>query len=103
MKEKVMIKDIPNCERPRERALKYGVENLSNEELLSIILKSGTKNISVKELSFKILSTVKNINELRDLTVSSLTKINGIGKVKAIELLASLELGKRVFFHTFSF
>ena len=38
------IKDIPKNERPRERLLKYGVENLSNEELLSIIIKTGTKD-----------------------------------------------------------
>ena len=92
------IKDIPNNERPRERALSIGVENLSNEELLSIILKTGTKEYSVKELSNKILCRIKNINELRNFTINSLTQIKGIGKVKAIELLSSLELGKRVYY-----
>lgn len=38
-----MIRDIPKCERPRERLIAYGVEALSNEELLAIILKSGTR------------------------------------------------------------
>ncbi len=94
----IMIKDIPKEERPRERAIKYGVENLSNEELISIILKTGTKNISVKDLSSKILSSIKKISDLKDMTLNSLTKINGIGNVKAIELLVSLELGKRVYY-----
>ena len=44
----MLIKDISKEERPRERLLKYGVSNLSNEELLSIILRCGTNNKSVK-------------------------------------------------------
>ena len=52
----ILIKDIPVNERPRERLVKYGVKNISNEELISIILKTGTKDKSVKELSNMILS-----------------------------------------------
>lgn len=94
----IMIKDIPVSERPRERAIKYGINNLSNEDLISIIIKTGTKDESVKTLSNKILSLVKNINDLKDLTLQRLTNINGIGNVKAIELLCALELGKRVYY-----
>lgn len=93
-----MIKDIPKSERPRERAIKYGVDYLSNEELISVIIKTGTKDISVKSLSNKILSLTRNISDLKDLTLNVLTSINGIGNVKAIELLCALELGKRVFY-----
>ena len=93
----VMIKDMPESERPRERAIKSGVTNLSNEELLSVILKTGTKKYSVKTLSNIILSSVKNIHDLRNITINNLKNINGIGNVKAIELLCSLELGKRVY------
>lgn len=94
----IMIKDIPNNERPRERAIKYGISSLSNEELLSIIIKTGTKNYSVKYLASKILSNLKSIENMRNLTISNLTMINGIGTVKAIEILSSLELGKRVYY-----
>ncbi len=94
----VKIKDIIESERPRERAIKYGVENLSNEELLAIILKTGTKELNVKELSNKILSKIKNIQDLKNVTSSFLMQIKGIGKVKAITLLSSLELGKRVYY-----
>ena len=93
----IMIKDIPASERPRERAIKYGIENLTNEELLSIILKTGTKKYSVKSLSSIILSSVKSIHDLRNITINNLKAINGIGDVKAIELLCALELGKRVY------
>ena len=58
-----MIKDMLESERPRERLLNDGVESLSNEELLSIIIKTGTKNISVKELSRNILKELNNIDE----------------------------------------
>lgn len=93
----IMIKDIPEDERPRERLIKVGANNLSNEELLSIILKTGYKNYSVKEISNILLSNFNGINGLKNASIRNLTSIKGIGKVKAIELLASLELGKRVF------
>ena len=49
------FKELPNEEKPRERLVMYGAENLSNEELLMILLKSGTRKYSVKELAFQIL------------------------------------------------
>ena len=94
----IKIKDLPESEKPRERAIKCGISTLSNEELLSIILKTGTKNISVKTLASKVLQELKDINSLKDITINKLIKIKGIGKVKAIELIASLELGKRVYY-----
>ena len=93
-----MIKDIIKSERPRERLLEVGEKSLSNEELLSIILKTGTKNISVKDLSRKILNEIKDISNLKDMTYNKLIKIKVIGTVKAIEILASLELGRRVYY-----
>lgn len=90
------IKNIPEEERPRERFLEVGVENLSNEELISIILKNGTKNKSVKDLSLELLGS-HNFNDLKDITYHELIKIKGIGHVKAIELISAIELGKRIF------
>lgn len=92
----VGIKDIPIEERPRERLVNLGVENLSNEELLAILLKSGTKNMSVKLLASNILKQLDSINDLKDITLETLMKIKGIKKAKACELLASIELGKRI-------
>ena len=96
--QELMIKEINKEERPRERLIKYGVSKLSNEELLSIILKTGTKNYSVKTLAKLILKEINNINDLKDITINKLINIKGIGKVKAIEILAALELGKRVYY-----
>ena len=91
------VKEMLESERPRERLLDCGVENLSNEELLSILLKSGTKDKNVKELSIEVLTKVGNISNLKEVKVESLKEIKGIGQVKAIELVATIELGRRIF------
>ena len=93
---KILIKDLPISERPRERFIKYGKEYLSNEELLSIVLKTGSKDMSAKELSNCILKEIKDITKMKDMSINNLIKIKGIGKVKAITLLAAIELGRRV-------
>ena len=90
------IKEIPIDERPRERLKKVGVENISNIELISIILKNGTKNKNVRDLSIEILNTY-DISNLKEISINDLTNIKGIGEVKAIELIAAIELGKRIF------
>ena len=90
------IKELPEEERPRERMKKVGVENLSDKELLSILLKTGTKEKNVSELALEVLKKY-SLLDLKDKTINSLKEINGIGEVKAIELLASIELGKRIF------
>ncbi len=91
------IKNISDDSKPRERLLLFGSENLSNEELLAIILKTGSKNNSVMEVALNLLSYLGSIKKLSDLGINSLTKLDGIGKVKAIELKAAIELGKRVY------
>ena len=90
------IKEIPKEERPRERLKEVGVENISNIDLISIILKNGTKNKSVRDLSIEILNNY-SIFDLKEISINDLIKIKGIGEVKAIELLAAIELGKRIF------
>lgn len=87
-----LIKDLPNSEKPREKFKKYGCENLTDEELIAIILRCGTKNMSVKDLAIKIKKTYPNLN---DLTLAKLKDILGMGEVKAITLLSAIELGKR--------
>lgn len=90
------VKDIPESERPRERLLEVGVDNLSNQELLAIILKTGTKTSNAKDIALDILTMYPSINDLKNISVPNLKKIKGIGEVKAIELIASIELGKRI-------
>lgn len=93
----VLIKQIPLDERPRERLVKYGAKNLSTEDLIAIILKTGTKELSSKYLASQVLKLVKDVPDLKYLSLGKLININGIGAVKAIELLAAIELGRRVY------
>lgn len=90
------IKDIPITERPRERLKLVGVENLSDKELIAIILKTGTKEKSVNDLAIEILKKYK-LEELKNININSLLGIKGVGEVKAIELISAIELGKRIF------
>ena len=92
----VKIKDIPKNDRPCERLIEYGVENLSNEELLAIIFKTGTKGNSAKDLGNQLLSKIENIKKLNDINLEFLKNFRGIGISKACNLLASIELGKRI-------
>ena len=91
------FKKIPDSDKPRERLYLYGSDSLSNEELISIILKTGTKNMCVKEVALKLVESVYDISKLKDIGINSLMKIPGIGKTKAIEIKAALELGRRVY------
>ncbi len=90
------FKEIPDEEKPRERLRMYGANYLSNEELLMILLKTGTKNKSVKELAIEVLSKSGGVSHLKNLSYQKLCKIDGIGNVKAIEILALIELAKRM-------
>ena len=90
------IKELPIEERPRERLKEVGVNNLTDKEIISIILKTGTKEKNVNDLSLELLSKYSLI-EFKDLSLNDLMEIKGIGEVKSIELLASIELGKRIF------
>ena len=91
------IKEIPVLERPRERLINYGKENISNEELLSIIIKTGSKNTSVKEIANLVLKKIESINNLENININTFSDIKGLGKVKTIELMAAIELGRRIF------
>ncbi len=93
-----LIKELPESERPRERFKKFGVEALSNEELLSILIRTGTSKKSVKELSMELLKTI-DINEISNISYNALKGIKGIGEVKAITILSAIEFGKRALNH----
>ena len=97
MMSNILIRQIPKEERPRERLIKYGAKNLSTEDLIAIILKTGTKDYSSRYLASEILKLVSDVSDLKKITLSKLININGIGAVKAIEFLAALELGRRVY------
>ena len=91
------FKELPNEDMPRERLIMHGVQALTNEELLMILLKSGTKKHSVKELAMEVLKVSGGIRNLKNMTYQSLMNIDGIGRVKAIEIEAVVELARRIY------
>lgn len=93
-----MIKEIPGNERPREKAVAFGVSALNTRELLALLLRSGTKGVSVLEVVDALLIKTKGISGLERMTRQDLCEIKGISDVKAIELLACLELNKRALY-----
>lgn len=95
-RDNILIKEIPINDRPRERLIKVGSSNLSNTELLSIILKEGTHNISVNELANTILKKLNKFSDLKYITFEELISIKGIGVSKSCTLLATIELAKRI-------
>lgn len=92
-----LLKEIPYDERPRERLVKNGAKSLSIQELIAIILVTGTKNMSVVDVANRVIMNYNNLSEINETTINELCMIEGIGKAKAISLLAAIELGRRIF------
>ena len=90
------ISHLPQEERPRERLEKEGAASLSIVELIAILLGSGRKEKPVLQLSHEIVSKFEDLQVLAEATLSELLEIKGIGKAKAIQLQAAIQLGKRL-------
>ncbi len=95
MRSNYSIHQLPEEERPRERLIRCGPENLSAVELIAVILGSGTKNKPILQLAYEIVSRFGDLKHLTEATLSELLEIKGIGLAKAIQLQAALHLGKR--------
>ncbi|WP_339059924.1 DNA repair protein RadC [Tepidibacillus marianensis] len=95
-KVNIMVRDVPIEERPRERFMKVGADQISSTDLLAIILRTGSANESVIQLSAKILSRFETLQNLYDVSIEELIQIKGIGEAKAIEIKAAIEFGKRI-------
>jgi DNA repair protein RadC len=92
----LMIRDFPQDERPRERFIQNGPASLSNHELIAILLRTGTKDESVLQLSNRLLTNFEGLRLLKDATLEEMTEIKGIGQAKAIQILAAVEIGRRI-------
>jgi DNA repair protein RadC len=83
-------------DRPREKLLSKNTSSLTDSEILAILIGKGTKQKNAVTLAQELLGSVKNnLNELGRLEMHDFIKFNGIGKVKAVIILAALELGRR--------
>jgi DNA repair protein RadC len=94
--QKYSIKDWAADDRPREKLLGKNAQSLTDSELLAILINHGTREKNAVDLARELLASVKNnLVELGKLGIHDLLRIRGIGKVKAIVVLAALELGRR--------
>jgi len=90
------IKEIPSEDRPLERLIRYGAEALSNAELLAVIIRTGSREDNAITLASRLMSTNEGIGFLSSCTMDELRQEKGIGKVKAAQIKAAIELGKRL-------
>lgn len=87
----MQISEVPNNERPFEKANKYGIETLSNQEILSLIIRVGVKDNSVLDIAMQILQLIYDKN----LNMDSLLEIKGVSRIQATKILAIIEFAKR--------
>lgn len=92
----VRVKELPLDDRPREKLLLRGAQNLSDAELLAILLRTGKKGKSVIQLAQELITVSGNLSQLATKSSGALEKFDGIGKDKAATLLAAFELSRRI-------
>lgn len=90
------IKEIPKDIRPREKALRNGIENVSDEELLAIIIGSGVRGHSALEIARNLLDTYFTMSSLASTNYSSLIEQSGLSSTLTLRLLATFELHNRL-------
>src|ERR1051326_3761263 len=90
------ISEMPADERPREKLLARGPTALIDPELIAILLGSGVQGANAIEVARQLLEKYKSLTGLSRCTVDELKKIRGIGKAKAMHLVAAFQLGRRL-------
>ena len=93
----MIIRELPEVERPREKLSRYGQGNLTNAELIALLLGSGSKGESAIGLAENLLALDEDgLLYLANCSVEELSKVKGMGLAKASKVLAAIELGLRV-------
>lgn len=90
------IKELELEQRPREKALRQGLASLNDEELLCLLLQSGNRNQSVDDIAHQLFLASGGLANLFSMKPSQLMAVPGIREVKALMLMASFELCRRV-------
>ncbi|WP_373483540.1 DNA repair protein RadC [Acetobacterium sp.] len=94
------IKELPEDEQPQEKMIRHGVGSLSNAELLAIIIRTGTRGATSVEVGRKIIEYLDNdlsyFHQMDVLELKRNPKLSGVGIVKACQIKAAIELGRRM-------
>jgi DNA repair protein RadC len=96
MEYKLRITDLPEDQRPRERLIQHGPENLSDAELLAIILRTGNGKLSAIDLAHYLLNHCHGFRGLDTISIDELCEIRGVGPAKAAQIKAALAIGRKV-------
>lgn len=90
------VREIPEEERPRERLARLGAIALRDAELLAVLFRTGTRKEGAIALAERILKEFGNLRALSRASIEELMQVKGVGRVKAIEIKAAVELGIRL-------
>lgn len=90
------VREMPEEERPRERLKQLGAEVLRDAELIAVLFRTGTREMGAVALAEQTLRHFGGLRHVAQASVSELCAVKGLGTVKAVELKAALELGKRL-------
>jgi DNA repair protein RadC len=96
MSDNLRVKDLPLSERPRERLVAHGAENLSNADLVAILLRTGRRGQSVVALAEQVLASYGTLGDLARASLDELRKTKGVGHDKAATLKAAFALAARM-------
>ena len=96
MSSALKIKDQPASERPRERLAASGADALSNAELIAILLRTGLRGANAVEIGAQLLKKFGSLQALARASVDDLRKVKGIGRDKAVTLLAAFTLARKM-------
>jgi DNA repair protein RadC len=96
MSQGMRLKDQPASERPRERLVAHGAEALSHAELIAILLRTGLKGTNAVEVGQQLMQKHGSLQALAQASVDDLKKVRGIGRDKAVTLVAAFALARKM-------
>lgn len=94
--DEMKIKDLPKDQKPREKAICYGIENISDGELLALMISSGTKDRSALEIGNELITSYQNLQLLSKETYTNLSKQKGLSTAISLKLAACFEIARRI-------
>ncbi|HOV73231.1 MAG TPA: DNA repair protein RadC [Candidatus Hydrogenedentes bacterium] len=94
------VREMPEEDRPRERLERLGPEALRDAELIAVLFRTGTREMGAVALADAVMRHFGNLRAVARASIEQLMEVKGLGRVKAIEIKAALELGRRLVAHT---
>jgi DNA repair protein RadC len=96
MSRGLLIKELPQNERPRERLAAEGPEKLTNSEFIAILLRTGTRGVSALEIGRELMARFGTLDRLSRASITDLRQVKGIGRDKAVTLVAAFNLARQM-------